>query len=351
MKYTSQQSKPRRRFNKRLLIIFLVLLILLVGATVYVRHMYFENLKPVSDTSQKAQLITIKKGATVDQIAAQLRQAGLIRSTWAFRLYVSSKEVRDELEAGTYSFEQSQSVPEIVSQLTHGKVATDLVTILPGQRLDQIKSTLRNYGFSQADVEAALDPSSYPGSRVLVDKPSGANLEGYIYPDSYQKTGTTTPQQIISAALEEMDARLTPDLRAAFAQQGLSTYEALVLASIVEQEVSHPTDRAMAAQVFLKRLHSDMALGSDVTALYGSLLAGKAGSLTYDSPYNTLIHKGLPPTPISNVSDSSLQAVAHPAATDYLYFVAGDDGVTHFTHTFEEHEAAAKQYCHALCSR
>jgi UPF0755 protein len=349
MRYTaSQQSKPR--MSKRLIITALVLVTLLVGATVYVRHTYFENLKPVSTTSQKAQLITIPNGATLDEIATQLKEANLIRSTWAFRLYVSSEEVRDELEAGTYSLEATQSVPEIVSQLTHGKVATDLVTILPGQRLDQIKASLLNYGFSKDDVEAALNPSSYTASRVLVDKPPGASLEGYIYPDSYQKTGATTPQQIISAALKELDAKLTPDLRAAFAQQGLSTYEALILASIVEQEVAHGTDRAMAAQVFIKRLKIGMQLGSDVTALYGSHLAGKTGSLTYDSPYNTLLHKGLPPT-ISNVSESSLQAVAKPASTDYLFFVAGDDGVTHFTNTLEEHEAAALKYCHKLCGR
>lgn len=349
MKYSAQPVK--RRIAKRLLIAAGVVVCLLAAATVLVRHIYFENLKAVSANSQEAHLVTIKEGANADEIAKQLKDAGLIRSTWAFHLYVGSKEVRNELEAGTYSFEPSQSVPEIVSQLTHGKVATDLVTILPGQRLDQIKTTLINYGFSKADVEAALEPSSYPNSRALVDKPAAASLEGYIYPDSYQKTGATTPQQIIGAALDEIDGKLTPDLRAAFAQQGLSTYDGLVLASIVEQEVSRPTDRAMAAQVFIKRMHSDMPLGSDVTAFYGSRLAGQTGSLTYDSPYNTLLHKGLPPTPISNVSDSSLQAVAHPANTDYLYFVAGDDGVTHFTHTLEEHEAATKQYCHKLCGQ
>jgi len=93
-----------------------------------------------------------------------------------------------------------------------------------------------------------------------------------------------------------------------------------------------------------------MSLGSDVTARYGSILAGREPSLTYDSPYNTLLHKGLPPTPISNVSASSLNAVAYPANTDWLFFVAGDDGVTHFSKTLDEHEALAKQYCHKLCS-
>ncbi|MET0779270.1 MAG: endolytic transglycosylase MltG [Candidatus Saccharimonadales bacterium] len=349
MRYTSRP--PKRRLVKKLVVVGIVMVVLLVGATAAVRYTYFQNLKPVSTSSQQAQRITVEKGATVDQIAKQLKDAGLIRSTWAFRLYVSSKEVREQLEAGTYMLEASQSLPEIVSQLTHGKVATDLVTIIPGQRIDQIRTTLENYGFSKAAVDVALNPATYAGNPVLVDKPSTVTtLEGYIYPDSYQKNDSTTPQQIIEASLREMGQKLTPDLRAAFARQGISAYEGLILASIVEQEVSRQSDRAQAAQVFIKRLNIGMPLGSDVTAYYGALIAGKGKTLLYDSPYNTRLHAGLPPTPISNVSASTLDAVAHPAATDYLYFVAGDDGVTHFTHTVQEHEAAAAQYCHKLCS-
>jgi len=349
MRYTSRP--PRRRLVKKLVIIGAIGLVLLVGSTIAVRHVYFENLKPVSTVGTLAQRITVKKGATADEIGKQLKAAGLIRSTWAFRLYVSSKEVRDQLEAGTYLLEPSQSVAEIVSQLTHGKVATDLVTIIPAQRVDQIRTTLQNYGFSKTAIDTALNPATYAGNSALVDKPASIiTLEGYIYPDSYQKTSTTDPQQIIGAALKEMEDKLTPEIRAAFAQQGLSTYQGIVLASIVEQEVSNQSDRAQAAQVFLKRLKIGMPLGSDVTAYYGALVAGKGRTLLYDSPYNTRMHTGLPPSPISNVTSSSLNAVAHPAATDFLYFVSGDDGVTHFTHTVEEHEAATAQYCHRLCS-
>jgi UPF0755 protein len=333
MKYASRP--PKRHIVKRLIVVGIAGVVLLVGATIAVRHVYFEQLKPVSSVGGKAQLITVKPGATVDEIAQQLHDAGLIRSTWAFRLYVSSKEVRDELEAGTYSFEPSQSLAEIVSQLTHGKVTTDLVTIIPGQRLDQIHDTFLNYGFSAADVDAALNPATYAGNPALVDKPTDANLEGYIYPDSYQKTGATKPQQIVEAALKEMNGKLSPDLRAAFAQQGLSTYEGIILASVVEQEVPSQKDRAQAAQVFLKRLRIGMALESDATSDY------------FDSYKN----KGLPPHPISNVTNSSLQAVAHPATTDWLYFVSGDDGITRFNRTLQEHETAVEQYCHELCGR
>jgi UPF0755 protein len=332
MRYTSRP--PRRQLPRRLLIIAGILILLLVGATVVVRKAYFDQLKPVAVAgSSKVVTITVEQGATVDQIAQQLKDAGLIRSTWAFRLYVSSRDVREALEAGTYEFDSRQNVPDIVSQLTHGRVATDLVTIVPGQRLDQIRTTLINYGFKPADVDSALSPASHAGHRALVDKPAGASLEGYIYPDSYQKNSSTTPKEIIARALDEMDGYLTPDLRASFAKQGLSIHEALTLASVVEKEVSPQADRDQAAQVFLKRLSIHMALESNATEHY----------------FDSYKHPGLPPTPISNVTVSSLKAVAKPAQTDWLYFVSGDDGVTHFSRTLAEHEAAVEQYCKKLC--
>jgi UPF0755 protein len=203
-----------------------------------------------------------------------------------------------------------------------------LVTIIPGQRLDEIRTTLLNYGFSEADVDEALNPATYAGHSALDDKPAGASLEGYTYPDSYQKTAATKPSQIIANALEEMEHYLSPGLRAAFAQQGLSTYEAIVLASVLEEEVPGP-DRPQAAQVFLKRLREGMRLESDATKHY----------------FNSYEKYGLPPTPVSNATVISLEAVAHPADTDWLYFVSGDDGTTHFSRTLAEHEAAVRQYC------
>jgi UPF0755 protein len=323
--------------------------LLIVGATIVVRRVYSQNLKPAS-SSQTTQLVTIKDGESADSIATQLQQAGIIRSSWAFKLYVSSKEVRSALQAGTYELQPSLSVSEIVSRLTHGKIATNLVTILPGQRIDQVHTVLIQDGFTAADVDQALNPTQYADSPVLVDKPDGASLEGYLYPNSYQKTSSTTATTIVKAALTEMQKHLTPDVRAAFAQQHLSVYQGITLASIVEKEVSKSTDRAQAAQVFIKRLQIGMNLGSDVTAYYGSIAADKALSLQYDSPYNTRLHTGLPPTPISNISDSSLNAVAHPAQTDWLYFVAGDDGTTYFSKTLADHEALTQQYCKKLCS-
>lgn len=344
-------SYRRKTFLSKLLVIGVIAIIVVIGmSVVIVRRSYDENLKAVS-TSQNAQLVTIPLGSTVKEIGMILRKAGVIRTGWAFEWYVRNNNVRDKIQAGTYYLRPNQSIPEITNVLTQGKVATDLVTILPGQRLDQIKKALISSGFSEAEVASALNPNAYLDHPALVDKPQPASLEGYLYPESFQKTAETKPSTIVKASLDQMQKYLTPDTRAGITRQGLTVYEGIILASIIDQEVSSPSDQKTVAQVFLKRLKEGQALESDATAIYGAVLAGQTPSITYDSAYNSYQHKGLPPTPISNVSKSALEAVSSPSNTDFLYFVAGDDGKTYFSHTLSEHEQLTKEHCKKLCSQ
>lgn len=336
---------------RRISIVLGVLAAIIIGGAIGVQRWYAVNLQPVSTGTQK-QYVTIASGSTLSEIATQLQADGLVRSDQAFVWYISSQNARDKLQAGTYGFTPSESVQQIADAIIHGKVATDLVTILPAQRIDQIRAAFIKAGFKAGAVDAALDPAQYRSSfPALADNPASASLEGFLYPDSFQKTATTDPKTIVEESLTEMQKHLTPDIRSGFAKHGLTVYQGVILASIVEQEVPGQNDRNQAAQVFLKRLSIGMVLGSDVTAYYGAIKDGVAPSVTYDSSYNTLIHKGFPPGPISNVSASSLEAVAHPATTDWLYFVAGDDGVTHFAKTLDEHNANVAKYCHKLCQQ
>ncbi len=343
--------KAGRRIPRRLFILAAIIALVVIGGTIVVRHVYYQNLRPAGSQNVK-QYVTITSGSTVNEIATQLANLGLIRSSQAFEWYISSHNYRDKLQAGTYSIAKNETVQQIVDKLVHGKVATDLVTILPSKRIDEVRQAFITAGFSPVAVDAALKADNYRADHpALSDNPPGSDLEGFLYPDSFQKTATTEPGVIIGQSLDEMQKHLTPEIRNGFAAQGLSVYQGVTLASIVEQEVSKQSDRNQVAQVFLLRLHSDMPLGSDVTARYGAIRAGVTPSLSYDSAYNTLLHKGLPPGPISNVSDSSLRAVAFPASTDWLYFVAGDDGTTYFSHTLAEHQALADKYCHVKCGR
>lgn len=348
-KYHIERGSSTRRWQRVAVILGLVVILILAIAAFTVQRVYTQNLQPVN-ASQHRVLVDVPVGSSAHQIAVQLKQKGLIKADWAFEWYIRNQNLRDKLQAGSYYLMPSQSIPDITVALTQGKIATDLVTILPGQRLDQIRKGLINAGFDEKEVDSALDPAKYKNHPALVDKPVNVNLEGYLYPESYQRTAATKPETIIKASLDEMAKRLTPELRAGIEKQGLTVYQGVILASVVEQEVSKVSDKPTVAQVFLKRLRDNMVLGSDVTALYGSIINGQIPPLlTYDSPYNTHIHPGLPLGAISNVSESSLKAVANPANSDYVYFVAGDDGITYFSRTLDEHEALTREHCKKLC--
>ncbi len=344
----SEYTKKRLRL---LYVISLVIIVALLITVLILRNQYNNNIKPVSANTNSV-IVTIKTGSSLPQIANTLKQAGVIRSVWAFEWYVRNDGYASQyIEAGTYNLRQSQSVAEIVSELTNGAQASNLVTILPGQRIDQIETALIRDGYSKTDVVKALQLSNYVDKYPMLQyAPSSATLEGFLYPDSFNRVHDTTVSQIINESLAEMQSKLTPNIVAGFAKNGLNVYQGITIASMVEQEVNKASDKPMVAQVFISRYKLGMTLGSDVTAYYGSIIAGVAPSLTYNSPYNTLINVGLPPGPISNISYSSLQAAAFPANTNYLYFVAGDNGTTYFSTTLAEHNAQTAQYCTKLCS-
>lgn len=341
----------RRRLPLRIWVILIGLVILCAGGVGISRHVYDLDLQPVS-SSQQTKIFTVHPGASVKEIADQLETAHLIRSSWAFQLYVHSQDSADQLQAGTYALSPSEQLSTIVDTLAGGKVTTKLVTILPGRRIDQVRADLINDGFNPAAVDHALNPSLYSGLPVLAFKPANVNsLEGLLWPDSFEKQPNTDPSVIIRESLIEMGQHLTPGVQAAFASEGLSTYQGLTLTSIILQEVSKPSDQTQVAQVFLSRLKTNMMLGSDVTADYGAIIAGQSPSLSYDSPYNTLLHTGLPPTPISNITASALSAATHPAGTNWLYFVTGDNGTTYFSNTLQQQQANTAAYCHKLCGQ
>lgn len=338
-----------KRIPRRLIIVAVVLIVALVVAAVAVRHNYTQNLRPVSN-NQQTQIITIPSGSSVKEIASILEERKVIRNAWTFEWYVHSKELSAKLQAGTYAIAPSQTLPNIVATLTKGEVTTRLVTILPGRRIDQVRADLINDGFTVAAVDAALNPAQYRDLPIMSYAPANVQtLEGLLFPDSYQRTESTDPTLIIRESLKAMGDKLPATRQAEFAKQGLNVFQAITMASMVEREVSKQSDREQVAQVFYKRLADGMTLGSDVTAIYGAVINGKTPSVRYDSPYSTSKNMGLPPGPISTVSESALAAVAAPAGTDWVYFVSGDDGTTHFSRTLQEHESKTDQFCTKLC--
>ena len=343
-------DRKLRKLPRRVVMVAVAIILIFVVGSLIVRKVYNDRLKPVSGSSI-AQIVTIQSGSSVKGIADLLAKDHLIRSSWAMQLYVHSANLHDNLLAGTYALSPNESTQQIVNIISSGKIATKMITILPGRRIDQVKADLINYGYSPSEVNYALNPSLYASLPVMGFVPKGTTtLEGLLWPDSFEKTSSTPLTHIITESLNEMANHLTAKVQSEFASEGLTTYQGLILTSIVNQEVSKPSDQSQVAQVFLSRLKNNTPLGSDVTANYGAIEAGQPPSLSYNSPYNTLIHKGLPPTPISTISASSLAATTHPANTNWLYFVTGDNGITYFSTTLQQQQANTAQYCHKLCA-
>lgn len=291
-------------------------------------------------------VVQIKEGTGSADIAHQLESKQIIKNATAFLWYVKFNHVTN-LQAGEYRISSKSSVKQVVDTIASGKVTNIDILIAPGLRLDQVIAVLEKAGYSKTAIEQALQ--SAHNDPFFTGMPQDTSLEGYLFPDTYRIAPDTSAQKVIQLILDNFHKQITPSITAGLAKQGLTLQQGIILASIVQKEVSDPSVQPTVAQVFEKRYREGVMLGSDVTYMYGAKITGQSATPQLDSPYNTRLYSGLPPGPIANFNISALKAVALPSATDYSFFVAGDDGKVHFSKTIEEHEALTHQYCTKAC--
>ena len=230
-------------------------------------------------------------------------------------------------------------------------------TILPGETIFEIKDKLIEVGYSATEVEAAFQ-ADYDFD-FLKKRPEGATLEGYLFGETYEFYNDATVEEILKKFLEGTSKVISENnLEARYADRGLSLYEGITLASLVQSEAGALTsDMPTVAQVFLTRLDYDMHLGSDVTVSYAievvdpdrTVYGANSDALTIDSCYNTRLYRGLPCGPISNPGLPALLAVADPSDSSYLYFLTGDDGLMYYSYTEDEHIQNIHSHCQNLC--
>lgn len=338
-----KNSTTTRR--KLVIAFFAIASILAVLAFLWYRT-YSSNLNAVDPASNQTEIITINTGSTPSDIAQLLESEGLIKSASSFQTYTRFSGKNSQLKAGTYELSASQSTQDIVDVLVGGKEAIKTVTIIPGLSVEEIKETFIKNGFSEQDVQAAFNTIK-PGD--YINGVSEESLEGYIHPDTYSLGLSATVEDYIVFALQQFNNNISDDILQGITSQELSVNGATILSSIVQLESPDSEIQKTIAQVFLKRLDEGISLGADPTFRYAARLLNLPETPDVDSPYNTRIYTGLPPTAIANFNLSALEAVANPDSTDYLFFVAGDDGNTYFSNTLQEHEANVAQYCIELC--
>jgi hypothetical protein len=303
--------------------------------------------------------LTVKDGASLAQVIDELAKYGVLRNAQVAKIYLKVTKFSHNIQAGDYEVAPRQpSIQALLTNLKKTQPNTKKITFYPGATLNHRNSktdttpshreALKKVGYSDAQIDTAFKFRQHKLFDLL---PELTNLEGLIFGDTYEIFTKGTAEDALKRTFDEYLKFIQDNkLVELYKKQGLTLYQGIILASIVEREVNSADDRAKVAQVFLKRYKQKMALGSDVTYQYASRLAGVENDLYIKSPFNTRQVVGLTPTPIATPSKSSLLAVAQPSDTDYLFFVAGDDEKTYFAKTLAEHNRNVKQYCHKKCA-
>lgn len=299
------------------------------------KHYYWH---PPASAGERIVDIPLKSG--IAAIGGLLQKQGVVRSGSAFRFYVLITGQARLLKAGEYAFPSGEELPRVVRRLASGKVVRRTLTVPEGFTARQIADKLEAGKLS--DGNAFMAEVHNPVLARELNVPS-ESLEGFLFPDTYEIPKGLPARQIVRRMVVRFHQKTGEALRQSAQAQGLTELQWVTLASIIEREVRVPEERAKVASVFYNRLRKRMRLESCATVLYGLRRAG--GPLSLDdlndrSPYNTYRHAGLPPGPISNPGLSSLEAAAHPAQTDYLFFVVRPDGQHVFSCDFESHKRA-----------
>lgn len=291
--------------------------------------------------------VKIREGLSTAEIAERLAEKGVIGSSLKFRLLARLRGYDDKLRPGSYSFTANMSDDEVFAKLLTGEKKLVKFTVPEGFGVKEIAERLYSLDLVNKDdfLQAAENFAPYDYMRKRQNVIFAA--EGFLFPDTYTVESDVEIDELLDLMASTFDQKLTPEMRVQAEKMGLSVYDLITLASLIEREVRYPEDRPIVAQVLLKRLKLNMPLQTDATLQYLMDAPKEDVSIEdtqIDSPYNTYQHVGLPPGPIANPGMASIEAVLKPADTDYLYFVADRRGHNHYAYTYEEHLNLVNQY-------
>lgn len=323
-----------KKFSSAISIIFL-LIIFYVCFKVYI---------PVNPGSHETISFTVQKGWGDTEIAGNLKSLGIIRSTYFFKFYVVLSLRHGALQAGEYSLSPKMSIHDIANKIANGDVIKNNAVILEGWSIKDIGKYFESKSVCTESYFVSLTKKNYAEEfSFLADKPKGADLQGYLFPDTYELAKNATCEDVLKLMLGNFDQKLTPTLKTEIKNQKKSIFEIVTMASMIEKEVRTLSDKKIVSGILWKRMAIGMPLQLDATIVF---ITGNSNISVKDkainSPYNTYKYYGLPKGPISNPGMNSIIAAIYPTKTNYWYYLS--DGITHFSETLEQHNAARAKY-------
>lgn len=294
-------------------------------------------------SNSPGQFFTVEVGESPIAVANRLEAAGIILDADAFLDYLIYTGLDTSLQSGDFHFDPSLSIIDVARAMQDATPADVTFVVLAGWRMEEIAASLPTSGLD-ATPEAFLSAARTPLNFPFLD--GASTNEGFLFPNTYILPRATDADALVETLVRNFANHLAPELEMGFSNQGLTVYQAVILASIVERESIVTDEMPVIASVFLNRINYGWKLDSDPTVQYAIGFNGNwwpnplsSLDLDFDSPYNTYLYTGLPPAPISNPSMDALRAVANPTVTDYFFFRARCDGsgLHNFSVTLEEH--------------
>ena len=332
--------------------VFLLILLLILGGVGFWGYQKLTEFVHTPVNVTQDQLLTIERGTTGSKLAALLEQEKILKHADLLPWLLKLQPQLNKVKAGTYSLTGVKTLQDLLDMINSGKEAQFSVKFIEGKTFKEWRKNLEN----APHLKQTLQGKSDKEIMALLDIPAVAkavyewnNMDGWLYPDTYNYTPNSTDLEL----LKRSTTRLQKALDKAWNERDenlplADPYQMLILASIVEKETGIAAERPQVASVFINRLKANMKLQTDPTVIYGmgERYTGniRKKDLETMTPYNTYMIEGLPPTPIAMVSESALQAVAHPAKTDFYYFVADGSGGHKFTRNLNEHNKAVQEY-------
>ena len=332
--------------------VFLLILLLILGGVGFWGYQKLTEFVHTPVNVTQDQLLTIERGTTGSKLAALLEQEKILEHADLLPWLLKLQPQLNKVKAGTYSLTGVKTLQDLLDMLNSGKEAQFSVKFIEGKTFKEWRKNLENAPHLKQTLQGKTDKEIM----ALLDIPAVAkavyewnNMDGWLYPDTYNYTPNSTDLEL----LKRSTTRLQKALDKAWNERDenlllADPYQMLILASIVEKETGIAAERPQVASVFINRLKANMKLQTDPTVIYGmgESYTGniRKKDLETMTPYNTYMIEGLPPTPIAMVSESALQAVAHPAKTDFYYFVADGSGGHKFTRNLNEHNKAVQEY-------
>ena len=332
--------------------IFLLILLLILGGVGFWGYQKLTSFVHTPVNVTQDQLLTIERGTTGSKLAALLEQENILEHADLLPWLLKLQPQLNKVKAGTYSLTGVKTLQDLLDMINSGKEAQFSVKFIEGKTFKEWRKNLENAPHLKQTLQGKTDKEIM----ALLDIPAVAkavyewnNMEGWLYPDTYNYTPNSTDLELLKRSATRLQKALDKAWNERDENLPLADpYQMLILASIVEKETGIAAERPQVASVFINRLKANMKLQTDPTVIYGmgESYTGniRKKDLETITPYNTYMIEGLPPTPIAMVSESALQAVAHPAKMDFYYFVADGSGGHKFTRNLNEHNKAVQEY-------